>query len=391
MSIIGIVCEFNPFHKGHKHLIDSVKQQGDIIVCVMSGNYVQRGEPAIFPKDVRVEMALKNGADIVLELPFVYATASAEIFARNAVKILDSFGCDKIAFGAETANINDLSNAVDILLDYNFYNKINKYLNDGLSYPVARQNAFDEYGYNFDISMPNNILALEYIKAIKQMDSKMLPVAIKRIGAGYNDTVAVNEFASATHIRSLINNNDDFSKFVPDNLCEKFNEIIEKGKLVSLEKFNLVAFTLLRDKICSDMTNIANMSEGLENRIENAIKNSTDISELYDNVKTKRYTHSRVRRAVLSIMFGVTCEDLDISVPYCRMLGFNTKISDKIGKLVDNCKLPFIVNYSDFSKFNSPQIKRIFELENKSTDIYNLMLKSFDICSKEMTNTPKKI
>ena len=130
MSVIGIVCEFNPFHKGHKYLIDSVKQQGDIIVCVMSGNFVQRGEPAIFPKDVRVEMALNCGADIVLELPFVYATASAEIFARNAVKILDSFGCDKIAFGAETANAKELSNVVDILLDNDFDNRMNKYLND---------------------------------------------------------------------------------------------------------------------------------------------------------------------------------------------------------------------------------------------------------------------
>ncbi len=391
MSIIGIVCEFNPFHKGHKHLIDSVKQQGDVVVCVMSGNYVQRGEPAIFSKDVRVEMALKNGADIVLELPFVYATASAEIFARNAVKILDSFGCDKIAFGAETANVDDLTNVVDILLDNNFDNKINKYLNDGLSYPAARQKAFNEYDYNFDISTPNNILAIEYVKSIKRINSKMTPIAIKRIGAGYNDNIAVDEFASATHIRSLVNSNEDFNKFVPENLCETFKQIIENGRFVSLEKFNVVALTLLRDKVGSDITNIANMSEGLENRIESAVKTSTNINDLYDNVKTKRYTHSRVRRAVLSIIFGVTNNDLNISVPYCRMMGFNTMVSDRIGKLVDGCKLPFIVNYSDFSKYNNPEIKRIFELENKSTDIYNLMLNTSDICSKEMTYSPKKI
>lgn len=391
MSVIGIVCEFNPFHKGHKHLIDSVKQQGDIVVCVMSGNYVQRGEPAILPKDIRVEMALKNGADIVLELPFVYATSSAEIFARNAVKILDSFGCDKIAFGTETADVEGIFNAVDILLDNEIDNKISKYLNDGLSYPVARQKAFEEYNYKFDISAPNNILAIEYVKAIKQTNSKMIPIAVKRVGAGYNDIVAVDEFASATYIRSLINNKEDYSKYIPQNLREMYEDAIKNGRNLSYEKFNLIALTLLREKIGSEIKNIANMSEGLENRIESLLKVCTNINDLYDDVKTKRYTHSRVRRAVLSLMFGVTNDDITIPAPYCRMQGFNTIVSNEIGRLADNCKLPFIVNHSDFSKFDNPKIKRIFELENKSTDIYNLMLNSFDVCSREMTYSPKKI
>ncbi len=391
MSVIGIVCEFNPFHKGHKHLIDSVKQQGDIVVCVMSGNYVQRGEPAIFPKDIRVEMALKNGADIVLELPFVYATASAEIFARNAVRILDSFGCDIIAFGTEAADVKGISNAVDILLDIDFDNKINKYLNDGISYPVARQKAFEEYGYDFDISTPNNILAIEYVKAIKQMKLKMIPVTVKRIGAGYNDIVAVDEFASATYIRSLINNEEDYGKYIPENLCEMYEDAIKNGRIFSYEKFNLVSLTLLREKIGSEIKNIANMSEGLENRIESLLKVCTNINDLYDDVKTKRYTHSRIRRAVLSMMFGITNDDITIPAPYCRMLGFNTIVSNGIGKLADNCKLPFIVNHSDFSKFDNLEIKRVFELENKSTDLYNLMLNSSDVCSKEMTYSPKKI
>ena len=139
------------------------------------------------------------------------------------------------------------------------------------------------------------------------------------------------------------------------------------------------------------MRNIANMSEGLENRIESLLKTSINLNDLYDEVKTKRYTHSRVRRAVLSMMFGVTNDDIAIQVPYCRMLGFNTSASNEIGKLIDNCKIPFIVNYSDFSKFDNPEIRRIFGLENKSTDIYNLMLNSTDTCSKEMTYWPKKI
>lgn len=391
MSVIGIVCEFNPFHNGHKHLINSVKKQGDIVVCVMSGNFVQRGEPAIFPKGIRVEMALKCGADIVLELPFVYATASAEIFARNAVKILDSFGCDKIAFGAECADVERLSNAVDVLLDDNFDIKISKHLRSGLSYPVARQKAFDEYGIDFDISTPNNILAIEYVKAIKQMKLNIMPVVVKRLGAGYNEIEAVDEFASATYIRTLINNKYDFSKYIPESLCENYVNALENGAYLSYDKYNLIALALLREKICLDLSGIANMAEGLENRVIEEVKASVDLNDLFNNIKTKRFTHSRIRRTILSVMFDITEKDLMISAPYCRMLGFSTNVSNRIGELAQKSKLPFIVNYSDFSKHSSYEINRIFELENKSTDIYNLMLYKSDICSKEMTYSPKKI
>lgn len=173
MSVIGIVCELNPFHNGHKYLIDSVKQNGDTVVCVMSGNFVQRGEPAIFPKESRVKSALLNGADVVLELPFVYATASAEIFAYNAVKILNSFGCDKIAFGTENATIEKLNRIVDIISNENFDYELKKHLDSGESYPTARQNALNFFADDCDISLPNNILAVEYLKAIKNLIQRL--------------------------------------------------------------------------------------------------------------------------------------------------------------------------------------------------------------------------
>ena len=217
MSVIGIVCEFNPFHNGHKHLIDSVKTDGDVVVCVMSGNFVQRGEPAIFPKEYRVKSALMNGADIVLELPFVYATASAEIFASSAVKILTSFGCDKIVFGTENTTLVQLENAVDILLSDDFDNKIKKHLENGVSYPIARQMAFNEYDCDCNISSPNNILAIEYLRAIRKNNYKIAPVIVNRRGADYNDDFAVDEYASATYIRNLVNENKDFKGYVPDN------------------------------------------------------------------------------------------------------------------------------------------------------------------------------
>mgnify|MGYP003289095100 FL=1 len=391
MSVIGIVCEFNPFHKGHKYLIDAVKKDGDTVVCVMSGNFVQRGEPAIFSKEVRVKSALLNGADIVLELPFVYATASAEIFAHNAAKILNDFGCDKIAFGTENADVSTLEKTVEILNDNAFDTKIKKCLEDGVSYPVARQRAFDEYNMDFDISTPNNILALEYMKALKKLNSKMVPMPITRIGAGYNDTKSVDGIASATHIRQLIESNKGFSQFIPENIIEIYNEEIKKGNFVSKEKYNLASLSLLRSKLNEDLSCIANMAEGLENRIKYAIKESTSLDEIFDKAKTKRFTHSRIRRAVLSLTLGVTADDIKIPVPYCRLLGFNINSAEIMGKLASNSEISFVASYSDILNLKSNDAEKVFNIENNSRDFYSLIMQNSVGCSKEMTFSPIKM
>lgn len=384
MSVIGIVCEFNPFHNGHKYLIDTVKNDGDIVVCVMSGNFVQRGEPALFPKEIRVKTALVNGADIVLELPFLYATASAEIFATSAVRILNSFGCDKIAFGTEKTTLVQLENAVEILLSDDFDNKIKKHLESGVSYPTARQMAFDEYNCDCDISSPNNILAIEYISAIRKNNYNITPTTIDRKGADYNDNFAVDDFASATHIRNLINDGCDFQKYVPDNAYEIYKTALDNGEYLNTEKFNISALSVLRS-LNNIKPEIANMSEGLENRVLSAIKTSSSLNEIYDKVKTKRFAYSRVRRAVLSAIMNVTNDDLQIPVPYCRLLGFNTRISNKLGELAKKCSLPFVANYSDIVNLDSNDASRVFEIENKSSDLYNLSLQKISNCSTEMT------
>lgn len=391
MSVIGIVCEFNPFHNGHKYLIDSVKTENDIVVAVMSGNFIQRGEPAIFPKETRVKAALLSGIDIVLELPFVYASASAEFFAFNAVKILSDFGCDRIAFGTENADVESLNKAVDILMKDDFNDEVKKYYNDGVSFPVARQMAFDKFNINCDISTPNNILAVEYIKAIRKLNAKIEPITVNRKGAGYNDTNAVDEFASATHIRQLIYNNESFEKYIPDYLLDLYNEDIKKGKYVSTDKLDLAAFSILRSKLGENLTDIANMGEGLDNRIKSAVKNNTQLSKLYDEIKTKRYTHTRIKRAVLSTILDVKSTDLEIAPPYCRVLGFNTKVSSKMGELAKNSKLPFVAVYSDIVNISSENANRVFELENKSTDFYNLILHNSESCSTEMKFAPIKM
>lgn len=390
MSVIGIVCEFNPFHNGHKFLIDSVKQQGDIVVCVMSGNFVQRGEPAIFPKDIRVKAALMNGADIVLELPFVYATASAEAFAYNAVKILDSFGCNKIAFGTENTNIDDLNKIVDVLTNENFDIELKRFLKTGESYPSARQSALRSFSNDYDISLPNNILAIEYVKAIRKLKAEITPVCVNRIGADYNDNFAIDSFASATFIRSLVGDNKSFDKFVPSNVVSLYHNAISDGKIPSKDKYNVSSLALLRLKINSDNENTGNMSEGLENRIDVSVCNCLSLDDIYDSAKTKRYTHSRIRRAVLCQQFDITNDDLNTEVPYCRLIGYRRDCESVIGCLAGSCKLPFIVRYSDVAKTNSCNVNRIYEIENKTTDFYNLILDSPDVCSKEKIFSPIK-
>ena len=390
MSVIGIVCEFNPFHNGHKYLIDSVKKENDIVVCVMSGNFVQRAEPSIFPKEARVRMALFNGADIVLELPFVYATASAEAFAYNAVKILHSFSCDKLAFGTENAEIDRLNEIVDVFSKPEFDNKVKELLDNGESYATARQKALNSFT-SFNVDTPNNILAVEYLKALRKLNSNIEPICVNRLGAGYNDDFAVEGFASATHIRSLINENKFFKEFVPENCFSIYYDCIENGQVLSREKYNIASISLLRSKLYENSKEIANISEGLQNRIDDAIKSSVTLTEIYDKAKTKRYAHSRIRRAVLCKQFDISKNVMEISAPYIRLLGFNKKGQEKFGDLVKNCELPFITRFSDLTKINDENVNIIFGFEEKATDFYMSLLCTPDICGKERLFSPVKL
>lgn len=391
MSVIGIVCEYNPFHNGHKYLIGAVKGENDVVVAVMSGNFVQRAEPALFPKEVRVEAALKNGIDIVIELPFLYAAASAEIFAEAAVTLLDSMGCEKIAFGSENGDISLLSRASSLLSSDSFDAKVKKYLEHGMSYPSARQAAFDEFNCPCDISSPNNILALEYLKAIAKRGSDMIPVAVKRLGAGYNERGGFDGFASATYIRELILADEPYEKYVPSNCVDIYTRAVRSGNCLSAEKYNTAALALLRSRLREDWSETANTAEGLHNRLISAVNESVTLSEVYDKAKTKRFTHSRIRRTVLSACFGITKDDLKIPVPYCRVLGFKTELSKRLGQLASSSDLPFAAGYKDIKNINSQDAGRVFAIQDKSANFYNLILQKPRACSSEMTFAPIKM
>lgn len=366
MSVIGIVSEFNPFHNGHKYLIDSVKRQGDTVVCVMSGNFTQRAEPAVFEKSCRTEAALKNGADIVLELPFPYAIASAEIFASNAVRILCEFGCDRIVFGVEDDDLNALTAAARLLTDEAFKKEIESELREDISYPAARAVAFKRHNIPFDVSKPNNILALEYMKALVSEYPSVEAIPVRRVGAGHDSETAEGNTASAGYIRNLIYSGDDYSDYVPKNVMECYKNAIACDR----EKFEQSLRTVLRIGIDRKNGKIAFLTDELESRIENSLISSSTSNELYDSVKTKRYTHSRVRRAVLCKAFSVTEDDVFCPACYIRVLGFSRCAEKELGRLSRESGLPVISSYSQLKSLSSVRADRLFALENDATDIY---------------------
>ena len=344
--ITGIICEFNPFHSGHKYLIDTLRQNSDGIVCVMSGNLVQRGEFAVYDKFTRAKTALENGADLIIELPCAYSVLSAGGFAKYAVQILEASGViDEIAFGAECDNINKLKETADKIQECN--SLIKEKLAAGLSYPAARKAAV-----NSDIlDTPNNILAVEYIRQTK------LPCrAVKRIGKGHDTDDA--EY-SASAIRNGLS---------LENIC-------------SLKNCERAVLAKLRTMRCEDFLKFDDVSEGLENRIVDAVRTSVSLEEIYDKIKTKRYTHSRIRRIILRAYLDIT-KDFTSNVPYIRILGFNRKGQDIAALMKKHANLPIICRYADVKEL-SEKGRRLFDLECKCTDLYNLGYKKPLPCGTE--------
>lgn len=330
----GIICEFNPFHKGHKYLIDSVKNDG-LVICVMSGNFVQRGEFAVYNKFERCKVALENGADLVVELPAPYALMSAEGFAKAGVNLLKKTGVvNKIAFGAECDDTNKLKEIADkVSISQEL---IKDEMKKGISYPAARRNVI---GSDL-LDTPNNILAIEYIR------HTTLPyTAIKRIGKGHDTD---DKLYSASAIRQTLDN---------DKICSIYN--CEKAILAKL-----------RCMTAKDFEKIEDVSEGLENRIYESVRNSCTLDELYDSIKTKRYTHSRIRRIILKSYLGIT-KEYSKEVPYIRILGFNGRGKILLSEMKEKAQLPIIGRYADTQKLDDFG-KRMFELECHCTDLYNL-------------------
>lgn len=408
MNILGVIAEYNPFHNGHKCHLEYSRAlcHADAVVSVMSGNFIQRGEPAIVDKWARTEMALLNGVDLVIELPMVYAMSSAEFFAFGAIKILDSLGIvDNICFGSEAGNMEELDQIAEILDTEpdEYRSLLKKSLSNGLSFPAAREAALRGYmnttvskNLNIDeiISKSNNILGIEYLKAIKRLDSKIKPYTIKRKANEYNSEKIQGSISSATAIRKHI-----IASYTPDvfNPSETLKEVLPTQCLQILQReFNLgrgpvsspdfeeIILSKLRAMSLDEIAKLPDISEGLENRIKSAAQTSGSIEELIKTISTRRYTITRIQRCLFSILSGQKSNEFTLfnsfgGPQYIRILGFNSKGRQLLSKMKKTSQLPVIVKTADFKNTCNPLFSRMLQLEATSTDQYVLSFKNKDM------------
>ena len=387
----GIVAEFNPFHNGHKYIVDTLKANGEnTVTAVMSESFVQRGECACMSPYERTKAALLNGVDLVLSLPVPYATASAERFALGGVTVLGSMGCiDALGFGSECGDVECLTKCAKAITAEEFSPLLENRLSEGLSFPTARQKALrDMYGDAFAdaLSSPNDLLGVEYIKAIDKNKFPIKPIAIKRVGVSHDSNEVSVDFCSASAIRSFLKNGNEFKEFMPEESFDILNEAVLSGNApADFTKLENAILYKLRTMSIDDFKKIADVSEGLEYRFFEAVRNSVTLTEILEKVKTKRYTHSRLRRIVLCALLGITEEYTDIPVAYIRVLGFNEKGAEVLKQAKNTATLPIVTKSSDI-KYLDENAKKIFELECKARDIFSLCLPVPQVCGKEMTD-----
>lgn len=378
MANIGIISEFNPFHTGHKYLIENIKGENDTVVCVMSGNFVQRGDVAVLPKAERVAAALQNGADLIIELPSPYSMSFAERFAKSSVYLLKSLGIiDQICFGSEVGDTKILYEIAEVLSGDEFSRKIADRLKSGDTFAKIRTDILREYNplYAEIISQPNNILGIEYILSAKRLDAQLPFKTIKRIGAGHDssDTAAT---ASASHIREMLKSGraDKVNEFLPYDYSENFADIgnLEKAVLANLRANNSP----------ERYAALPEISEGLENRIFEAVKSSLSLFELYEGIKTKRYSLSRIRRIVLSAFLDIKEAEIPKNPPYIRVLGFTERGKTALAEISRKAELPIICTAKDAALLKG-DAKILFDAECRRSDMWALALNQPQKCGNE--------
>lgn len=384
-GITGIIAEYNPFHNGHAYQIEQARLLTgcDFLVVVMSGDYVQRGAPAVFDKYTRARMALACGADLVLELPVACSCASAEFFASGAVSLLDGLGCvDFLCFGSESGNLQSLMEPARILAKESpvFQEALRRGLSLGLSFPAARKEAFRACASNPDIlDLPNNILGIEYLKALLQRESSIKPVTIKRKGQGYHDTLLDSGFSSASGIRRFLKQEEAplsalpaLKESLPDPVMEVLTDTLAHTLPVWEEDFSmLLRYELLRQS-ASDLTRYADISPDLGRRLKNCADKFSSFSEFVALVKTKDVTYTRITRALFHILLNLTGEDTrnSVAMPYARILGFRKDHSRILGLLKENSRIPIIPKAADYKTYLTPDLQPLFEKDLFAANLY---------------------
>ena len=389
-GVLGIIAEYNPFHNGHLYHLEEAKQRSgcNYSICVMTGNFAQRGGTSLINKWTKTEMALAGGIDLVLELPTIYSVSSAENFAEGAVKVLNTTGIvTNLAFGMESNDLSSLNNIANVLYQEprEYVTMLNHELSRGNSFPKARESAIMLYlndikRYANILSGPNNILAIEYLKALKKTKSDMMPIGVQRKKVFYNEDKIVDDFASASAIRKLVQLQqfDDIRRVMPRECYMLLREEMKRGNLVfDLRKYETIILYNLRKMTIRDIANIPDVSEGLEYNIKEAAENCNTIRDFIDMVKTKRYTQTRIQRILVYALLGIDRKMMDLSrkvIPYLRVLGCNDKGKELLSEIVRrDPKTNLVTSVKKFLDGRpNRQIQQMLAIDLFASDTYTL-------------------
>lgn len=390
MKISGIICEYNPFHNGHLHHIRETRKNGAThIVAVMSGNFVQRGDTAIMDKLDRARLAVRSGADLVIELPVQYCLSSAENFAAGAVFLLDSLGVvEELSFGSECGDTSKLEKALETIeiTAMVHHDDIRQIMEKGYTYPRALNSVINgiEPEIAEIISSPNNLLAIEYMRALKKYASIMKPFTIKRVSVPHDGAAAENGYASASYIRDKIASGysaDSIGAYTTSLWTEAIAGAVRNGEIASLSRLERVLLYKLRSTSVDEIAEISDVGQGLENRIYGA-RMSGSLDELLFTVKTKRYTMSRIRRIMLSLLIGITKDDMKKLPHYGRILAFNERGKEILAKAKHMTAIPYASSIARLSQLNETA-ERFAELEIRASDVYGLALETVNSAQKD--------
>jgi len=411
MKVVGLITEYNPFHYGHLYHLQKSKEitNSDFSIAIMSGSFVQRGEPSIVDKWTKAKMAIDNGIDLVLELPTIYAVQSAELFAYGGIRLLDSLNIvDYFCFGSEEGNIEPLKKIAEILVDEpkDFRVKLKYYLDKGNSFPIARSMAIDEYfkndiNLNFNpmsiMNSPNNILGIEYLKALYKYNIDILPITIKRIGSEYKEEQLNNKVASATAIRkkALNHNLIDLQNYIPPNTYNHLVKYLSQyGSLNTLENYSQILLYLLRTTDKNHLSKIMDVEDGLENRFIQYSFKYSDIKQITNTIITKRYTRTRIQRILTHLMLKLdkpTFLKLNNVYPkYIRVLGMNESGMKLLKEIKKNTSIPIINKFSDYKKYDDSMLEEMIHYDKLSTDLFFLGFKNtaYRFGNKDFTTSP---
>lgn len=394
MKTVGLITEYNPFHNGHAYHIEKAKMLtgADRVIVVMSGDFVQRGAPAVMPKHLRAESALLSGASLILELPVCFATGSAEYFAQGSISLLNQLGCiDSVCFGSECGDLHLLKEIAQILADepIEYQTALRQALKEGASFPAARQKALNIYSdkYSEILALPNNILGIEYLKALAKLHSKMEPFTIKRIGAGYHDMDIDGQFSSATAIRSDIYQLADVNSSsesiplthiqtqVPSSCHELMKKNYQTRYPVKSDDFSLLLKAKLLSETADSLSHYLDISPELANRILRLRNNYLSFEQFCDLLKTKELTRSRISRSFIHVLLGITNDWLTAMkapAPYARILGFRKDHADLLGILKQTSVIPLIT--STARAVLADTARQMLELDIYASDLYESVI-----------------